>query len=347
MLAPLLLAAAPFVGPEVTWRVTSPQTTYFPAPRAAPVAADGAGYAVAWSEVAGGISCACAGTLTASGHIDRVGVCTSGTADSSAIIPYGDGYVAAWIEPESVLVTGALDRDFKLRSSQRLSLATSAPEFHVGGARVFLAMKNVLYELDAGGAPRGVTGLDADAIAASKEQVGYVNHSRQPAAFRSPGHAVVKWVYSIQFAPVGGAPSLFQFGGDDDDVAVAIGASDHGFLVLWTQWGGLAASFFGSGFVRQVFVSAHAAGAISQPQVAWDGTRWVVVWSDGLGVHAAAVAPDLSATPFEISEGGARPAIIASSPGRFLVTYEVVGSEQRRLVSRVVDFNPPRMRVVR
>jgi hypothetical protein len=356
MLAPLLLVVAPLVGPEVTWRVTSAEPTYFPAQQAAPVAADGAGYAAAWSEVAGGISRACAGTLTASGHIDRVGVCTSGTADASAIVPFGDGYVAAWLEPEPGdarpnLVTGALDRDFHLRDSQAAGLAASAPEFHAGASRLWLFTTDSLYELDAAGAVLSSTRLNdrPEELTVSGDQIGYVSHSREPALFRSPGHGLVKWVYSVQFTRFGGAASLFQFGADDPDVVVGTGANDAGFLVLWTQWGGLAASFFGPGFARQVFVSTSVPSTISPPQVAWDGTRWVAVWSDTMGVHAAAITPNLEATSFEIAAGGGRPAIVTSSPGRFLVTYEVVAFGQRRLVSRVIDFNPPspRMRVVR
>ena len=116
ILSLLLAAAAPLIGPEVTWRVTSPEATYFPAPQAAPLAADGSGYVVTWSEVTNGISHACAGTLGANGHLEKVGVCTSGTGDAAVVRPYGDGYIAAWLEPEAIdarphLVTGVKRRE--------------------------------------------------------------------------------------------------------------------------------------------------------------------------------------------------------------------------------------------
>jgi hypothetical protein len=349
MLGLLLAAAAPLVSPEVTWRVTSPQQTYFPAPQAAPLAADGPRYAVTWSEVTNGVSHACAGTLGANGHLEKVGVCTSGTGDAAIITPSGDGYVAAWLEPEAIdarpnLITAALDGDFKLRDAQLIGLAAGVPSFHAGKSRLFLATPATLYELDATGAVRASKDFNARAegVAVSGDEIGTVFHARGPAF-----SGTVHWVYSVTFARLGGADSLFQFGADDSAAVVALGANDDGFLVLWSQWGGLAASFFGPGFVRREFVSTNVPATASAPQVAWDGARWLVVWSDWQGVRGTAIAPDLSATPFLVSSQGSRPAIAASSPGHFIVTYEVVEAFERRLAARAIDFNGPRVRSVR
>jgi len=77
--------------------------------------------------------------------------------------------------------------------------------------------------------------------------------------------------------------------------------------------------------------------------VAFDGKRWVVVWSNLSGIHGAVVAPDQTVTPFAVSAEGTRPAIATSKEGRFLVTYEVIGPG-RRLASRLIDFTPPGQR---
>src|SRR5262249_1798161 len=80
---------------------------------------------------------------------------------------------------------------------------------------------------------------------------------------------------------------------------------------------------------------------LTQPQVAWDGARWVAVWARGDSIEGAVILPNRSTTPFTISARGVRPAIAASKPGRFLVTYEVVDTGQRRLAARLIDFSPP------
>src|SRR5437660_4020114 len=158
----LLIAAGaqaqPLVGPEVVWRTTSPATTYSPAPQAAPVAADGDGFVVAWSEVADGASRAFAGRLDGGGRLQTVGVRTSGTADAAAIVPFAGRYVAAWLEPElsdgrPLLVTGALDRDFHLLSSRVSDFLSEVPIVRANQGHAFVARGTVLYELDRDGVP--------------------------------------------------------------------------------------------------------------------------------------------------------------------------------------------------
>jgi hypothetical protein len=345
MLAPLLLAAAPFIGREVTWRVTSPQQTAFPATQAAPLTTDGLGYAVTWSEVVQGVSRACAGTLTSGGRIET-GVCTAGTGDAAAVVPSGDGYLGAWLEPEPSdgrpqLVTGSLDRNFALRSSRVLGLAAGAPAFRITPSHVWLATATRLYDLDTDGSVLSATDFDrrVDGIAASGDQLGTVSHAHQPAPFAR----TVSTFYSVTFARQSGASATFEFGTNDViDQPTAIGASESAFLVLfWRFANELDASLFGAGFAHIAVIAPHAGSAPSQPQVAWDGARWLAVWSTGNGIEGAAIAPDLTSTLFSISAEGGRPAVVASSPDHFLVTYEVLGTGERRLVSRLIDFTAP------
>lgn len=340
----LLIAAAAqaqlVVTDEVVWRTTSSAATYRPAPQAAPVAADQNGFVVAWSEVEDGLSHAYAGRLDAGGHLVTVGVRTIGAADAPSVAQLGDHYLVAWLEPDSydsrpMLVTGALDHDFKLLSARPVGLTVSAPVVRAAASRAYVGSGKFAYEVDAVGAPLAVFDLPRaiDDIAIAGSQVGYVWH-----AAAAPNYTLTfTWQYKLitQIA--------FPF---KSEAPAAISSNGSEFLVVWSEAVPskvIKASLFGSSF-KPFLVSARGPlqfDAVTQPQVAWDGMRWVAVWARDDSIEGAVIAPDLKATPFTVSARGLRPAIAAVRPGRLIVTYEVVDSHERRLASRLIDFGPP------
>jgi len=336
----LLIASAvqaqPFIGNEVVWRTPSPAATYSPSPQAARIEPDGDGYVVAWSEVEDGVSRAYAGRLDGAGRLETVGVHTAGVADAPAIASFGGRYIVAWVEPGAVdarpsLVIGALDRDFKLIGARPLGLTSSPPIVRTEVVRAYVASGNFLYEVDVDGAPLVVYDVPhpLDDMAAAGDQLGYVFHSKTP--LNVVGFT---WLYRLTtgrlLSPI--------------DLPAAVASNGSSFLVIWNEASPrrLDGSLFGTSF-KPFTISTRVGTAIDkleQPQAAWDGSRWLVVWPRGDTIEAAVIGADLSVKPFTLSARGRRPAVASGKPGRFVVTYEIVDPSERRLSSRIIDFNP-------
>jgi hypothetical protein len=357
----LLLIAASAQGQfvvtdEVIWRKASTAATYRPAPQAAPVAADEGGFMVAWSEFEEGLSRAYAGRLDTGGHLVTVGVRTGGAADAPSIAAFGDRLLVAWLEPDAydgrpMLVTGALDHDFKLLSARPIGLTLSAPVVRAASSRAYVGSGKFAYEVDAAGAPLAVFDLPRaiDDIAIAGSQVGYVWHASgtsaslcswcQPHPPPAPTPTYVL-TFTWQYKLIVQTALPFK-----SDAPAAISSNGNEFLVVWSEAApnrSIKASLFGSTF-KPFLVSARGPlrfDSVTQPQVAWDGMRWVAVWALDDSIEGAVIAADLKVTPFTVSARGLRPAIAAAKPGRFIVTYEVVDPTERRLASRLIDFGP-------
>jgi len=341
-------------------------TTFKPAPQAARVSADGDGFLVAWSEVdQDGIAHGYAGRMNAAGQLTTIGVRTSGVADAPAVARFGDRYIAAWLEPEPdgrpMLVTGALDRDFKVVAARPIGLTSGPPIVRATETRAYVGSGNFLYEVDRDAAPVTVYDLPQpiDDLTVMGNDVGYVHHDTAVTAFPCilgcghypiiPKPPVPR--YYLTFTRLywltttaslifdSRAPSAVASGGDE-------------FLVVFADSAMLSIKGAIVGSTIEPFLISPKGqrrfDAQTQPQAAWDGTRWVAVWDSGLGIEGAVIAPDHNVTPFNISAEGARPSIAASKPGRFLITYETT-SAGRKLVSRLIDFTSPnqRERVIR
>lgn len=363
--APLLLLAAavaqaqPFVGNEVVWRTTSSAPTYRPVPQAARIVPDGSGYVVTWSEVSGGVSHACAGALRGNGQLAVIGVCTAGAADAASVAPFGDRYIAAWLEPGTdarpLLVTAALDRKFALLGAHVVALTTGQALVRTTPTRAFAASGKLLYELDRDGAVVNAidSGSNIEDVSTVNEEVGLTfhtyTHTPPFCGFFRCGQPTDTYTLTLVWLFRLFASTSFPV---ISDAPPGISANGSGFLVLWSQPPRtLKAAFFDSAFEHPFVVTERGPGVAptAQAQAAWDGTRWVAVWDspDG-GIDGAVIAPDLTVTLLQLSRSGARPAIATSSKGHFVVTYEVVDGEQRRLTSRLVDFGTPgRERAVR
>jgi hypothetical protein len=354
----LLLAATaqaqPIVGNEVVWRTTPPAATFKPAAQAARLSADGDALLVTWSEVAGGVSHVCAGRLDGTGHLLSVGVCSSGTADAVTIAPFGDRYLAAWLEPGSttmprpLLVTAALDRGFKVLSSRVIGSTDGAPIVRCQRSRAFVGSGTSLYELDADGAAVNTypAGGVIDDVGAAGEQVGYVVH--QVTHFPAFCYGLISCNpafdrYALTFTWVFTLTNGITYDSPSSNALPGVGANGAGFLVAWFEPIRMVkAAFFQSTF-DTLLVGSRGPDTLDpnvQPQVAWDGARWLVVWSIGDGIEGSAVSPDRTVTTFTISAHGARPAVAAVTRGQFVVTYEVVDGSERRLASRVIELEP-------
>ena len=354
LLIATIAQAQPIVSEEVVWRTPSSEATYRMVPRAAPVEADGDGFLVTWSEVEGGVSHAYAGRLDARGRLERVGVQTAGTADAAAIVPLGDRYIAAWREPNSTggntLVTAALDREFRVLSARPIpSPGLSAPVIvRTSGPRAYVGSGNFLYEVDRDGAPIRVYDVlrPLDDVAVAGDDVGYVLHTfthtpRFCWFFYCSGPT--DFTYDLSFTWLYHSSSVMstRLAGD---TPAAVGTNGRTFLVVWFEAHMVQAAFLGFSFDHPFTLSTGgitSAGPLDQPQIAWDGGQWLVVWSADTGIEAAVVSPTPSSlTAFRISPRGYRPAVAAAKEGRFVVTYEDYGFEGRRLASRVIDFAP-------
>jgi hypothetical protein len=101
------------------------------------------------------------------------------------------------------------------------------------------------------------------------------------------------------------------------------------------------------------FVGPDLAGPVArQPQVASDGERYVVVWQDRTeqqrDIVGAVVSPrERTSIPFTVTATDAdetQPAIVAVSPGRFLVAYNSVSGGTQQIAGRFVTFVPARHR---
>lgn len=346
------------VGSEVVWRATSPAATFYPAPQAAPVAADRAGYVVAWSEVQDGVSRAFAGRLDGAGRLATVGVRTAGTADAASIVPFAGRYIAAWLEPEvpdqrPLLVTAALDRDFTLLSAHDLGLSLGPPIVRATGSRVLLNSKSRLYELngDAAVINQFYATRAIDDFAVVGDQFGYVTHSLESvhcpsvSFFCRYGNYIntytvgFTWVYRF----VAGQTWTVNSGGPPaGDAPTAVGMSGDQYLIVYFDPNAQAVkALHGRSPETPLLLSTRipALGPMTQAQVAWDGRRWLAVWGGNQSVEAAVVNGDGTFSAFTISGEGWRPAVTAASPGRFLVTYETYAAPHRRLASRVITFS--------
>jgi len=366
----LFIAAAaqaqPIIGPEVVWRTTSAEATYRPARQAAPLAADVDGFVVAWSEVIDSASRAYAGRLDAAGRLQTIGVRTFGTADAAVIAPFAGRYLAAWLEPEAsdgrpLLVTGALDRSFRLLSTKTSDfIAADAPILRAGGTHAFVADGTAFSELNSDGLPMSSSGatypIDDLAIVEQSglpSQVAYVSryfHQEPNFCFFGCG-STTHLVSTLNFNWYFGAAKSLD--GANVKSPLGIGSNGREFLVVWfddVQRAVMGSVLSPSArlFGPFVFGGAHAPASLDpvfQPEVASDGSRWMVVWARENGIEAATVAPGGARSAFTISAHGLRPAIATIAPGRFVITYEVVGFDQRQLVSRVIDFNAPTPRI--
>jgi hypothetical protein len=360
-LAATTAQAQPIVGDEVVWRTTSPEATYKPVPQAARVAADGYTLLVTWSEVADSVSRVCAGRLDGTGHLMSVGVCSTGIGDAATITRFGDRYLAAWLEPgtatpRSLLVTAALDRNLTVLSTRTIGSTDGPPIVRSGRSRAFVGSGKSLYELDADGAAIHVypTGDDViDDVDAAGEQVGYVVHTvtHFPPICHGLGCTNQFDRYSLKFTWLATLTNAISYDAPSANALPGVGTNGDGFLVAWYEPTRLVKGAFFESTFETLLLSRRGPEVLdagAQPQVAWDGARWLVVWSTGDGIEGAAVLPDHSVTPFTISAHGRRPAVTAAKRGEFVVTYEVAGAAERRLASRVIGLGPSsRERAVR
>lgn len=358
----LLLAATaqaqPFVSEEIIWRTMPAASPYIVTSRAAPVAADGDGFVVGWTEFDTQLR-ACLGRLDARGRLLDVGVRSPGVGDAAVIAPFGDRYVAAWLEPGNgplpTLVTAAFDRDFRVVSTRPVAASPGAPILHVATPSAYVASGTILYEIDRDGA--ATKAYDAlariDDFTAVRDQVGYVTHSTKhmPSVCGFFQCSPPTDIYAVAFHwlnhQLGNWMWLFA-----STAPVSVAGDGGAFLLVFFDPSlGVRALAYRNTEVRQVALPGPLPrlDPTTQAQAVWDGARWVVVWPAGDGIAGAAITPDLAVRPFVVTARGARPSLAVSKPGRLLVTYEWSEDKTRRLASRVIDFDRPaqRERVVR
>ena len=86
-----------------------------------------------------------------------------------------------------------------------------------------------------------------------------------------------------------------------------------------------------------------------RPAVAFDGSRYLVVWQTGRSISAAAINADGSVTAVPLPHLGddTQPNVVAAGRGKFLLTYGAVRSDGWHLATRMIYFDLGRRPVAR
>lgn len=343
--AALLLAVAPMMSDELVWRTMPPATPSVASPRAVSIAVDGDGFIAAWEE----------GGKVYAGALDARGRPTGamraiGAGFGPSIAPAGGRFLAVWFDPTNsagtVLLTAALDRNLNVLDTHLVPLRASPPVLRPP----FVASGSMLYELDVDGAPVKVV-LEAskpiDDFVWSPE-VAYVSHTttRSPTMCGFAGCFPPFDTYALSFTWLNRATNGWSWRFTGDSPATICANGDAFLIVYLSSTLGARAIAIRGAEVREIALPGPLPryDAAAQAQVAWDGARWVVVWPVFAGIIGVTIDPDLIVTPFAVNDRGTRPALAVSSPGRLLLTYEVVDPQSRRFASRIIDFNPPARR---
>ncbi len=78
------------------------------------------------------------------------------------------------------------------------------------------------------------------------------------------------------------------------------------------------------------------------PAIAHDGRQHLVVWQNGKAISGALINAGGRVTTLSIAQNGSLPNVIATAPGRFLVTYDLIDAAGRHLATRFIDVTSRR-----
>jgi hypothetical protein len=374
LLLPVLANAQPVVGPEIrsaTFQSVGPAVDA-PTP-ALGLARNGAGFAITWAAInAAGRSRVIFATLnpeaTTISARELPTLDASGDAYHSAIASRDKGFLVAWTEiaasePQGVVAIAHLDTDGRLiRPPRELMPGLNAPTVYWTGADYFLGVGSTLWAISAddSNTRRIGVGETIDALSGTVSQVAIAGHSIQVSAglcFHCPPKPPPqppREIYVARFELVGTCSTTWSLE-PAPPLGTGVGFNGRQYLVVWPDNNSTLKAFRlrgdcqnidapGSILIDHVFAGGSAT---SNPQVAWDGTRFLVVYQTSAGeIRGAAVDEGESAPPFVIANGNVRrPTLIAVAPGRFLVAYEALSVSGKQLAGRFIDFSPTRRRV--
>ena len=239
----------------------------------------------------------------------------------------------------------------------------NAPTVYWTGADYFLAVGSTLWAISAddSNTRRFGVGETIDALTGTASQLAIAGHSIQVSAglcFHCPPKPPQppREIYVAQFELVGTCSTTWSLE-PAPPLGTGVGFNGRQYLVVWPDNNSTLKAFRlrgdcqnidapGSILIDHVFAGGSAT---SNPQVAWDGTRFLIVYQTSAGeIRGAAVNEGESAPPFVVADGNVRrPTLIAVAPGRFLVAYEALSVNGTQLAGRFIDFSPTRRRVAK
>lgn len=167
--------------------------------------------------------------------------------------------------------------------------------------------------------------------------------------FVMPAIYVVEWRFSGEHLGVTTFPFRTGYQGITSGLPSGAGAGKNEFLLAWKGPTAIEARRFNTSGATLGFFNVSVANPMSgvrAPQVAWDGTRYLMVFDtlDGTSdIYGAVLIPGegYAITPFKIAASGeneSAPAVTALGPDRFLVAYTIGISA---IGTREVSFKEP------
>jgi hypothetical protein len=371
LLLPVVAPAQPVVGPETrsaTFQSLGPAVDA-PTP-ALGLTRSGSGFAISWAAV------------TASGHsrvlfakldAEATTIATrelpvlDETADAyhSAIASDGNGFLVAWMEisaldPRGVVVIAHLDQDGRVVGlPRRLMTGLIAPIVYWSGADYYVGVGSSLWivSVETSNLPRSTTvNTMIDAMTRAGSLIAFAGHlvGPYPCWFHCPPNAPA--IYTARLEVLGSCSATWSFE-TPFPAGTTVASDGQEYLVLWPNNDATLRAFRMDSHCNNVESTdairidhLFAGGpTTSNPQAAWDGTRFIVVYqSTDTEIRGATVQGSEASPPFVIANGNVRRAtVIAAAPDRFLVAYEVQSASGTQLAAHFIDFPPPRRRVAK
>jgi hypothetical protein len=365
--APQLVSQAAFVGPAVS------------------IVADGRGFVVAWTARPDGFH-----SRVFVMRLDDAARPIAGTlrqipSENDASMPRlavtENGYVIAWLEtrPDGLYraADAVLDRSLALIggptvliiSKSVLFLAVVPPVIHV-------ARDDQVIDYDANGTIVGFPRFTQrpDDLAPDAASFFAAAHSFTPAFhfncmfFCGGGLPDRPAEYKIVFGRAGTLPAVITSNEENTNGSAIEFHGDLGLLAWYSNGSVRALRFLSNSTpldaLKPLNAGDYKSGKFwqdSRPSIAWDGSRWLVVWQtiaadDGrTAIRAAVISTEGLVTPVPIQDGAEserHPAVIAVSPGRLLVVYAIAGDSpvagnDTKIGARFITFANGRTRAVR
>lgn len=367
LLFPAFASAQPVIGPEIRSAAFQSLGTGGDTPSPAlGIVPTPTGFAMTWSAIAAsGRSRIYFATLNAAATTTSVvevpALNDADDAFNPALAFDGNGLLVAWAEtgsanPRGVVAVAHLDATRGTNGTpQRLVDVLAAPIVSWNGVEYLVGAGTTLWTISNNGLIARSLAFTIDSMSGTAVS----GHSLQPATFLPPFCRVcpprTPAFYSVRIFRPDVCDAVWNFE-STGTTWTNVAFDGRQYLVLWLDKDlGLRAfrmdaSCRNVGAVDALYIdrTIDASAVASNPQAAWDGARFLIVYQSTTNeIRGAVMHDDNAETPFVITSDGRRPTVIAAGTGRFLVAYEVRSPGGTQLAGRFIDFPPPRRRVLK